>query len=42
MQLATYAASMQEIGRQLEAAFGPIRLIMSETSRLPVSAGVEG
>jgi hypothetical protein len=42
MQLATYAASMQEIRRQLEAAFGPIRLIMSETSRLPVSAGVEG
>jgi hypothetical protein len=40
-QLATYSASMREIGRQLSDVFGPIRLIISETSRVPVSASAE-
>jgi hypothetical protein len=36
-QLATYSRSIREIERQLKEVFGPIRLIISETSRLPVS-----
>ncbi len=40
-QLATYAPSMREIRRQLKETFGPIRLIISETSRVPVSTSVE-
>jgi hypothetical protein len=40
-QLATYASSMAEIRRQLEEALGPVRVIISETSRLPLSAAVE-
>lgn len=40
-QLATYSASMREICFQLEKAFGDIRFIVSETSRIPVSASLE-
>lgn len=40
-QLATYASSMVEVRRRLEEAFGPVRVIVSETSRLPLSASAE-
>lgn len=40
-QLASYAASMGLIRRHLEEAFGPVRIIVSETSRLPLSASAE-
>lgn len=36
-QLATYANSMDEIRRQLDRTFGPVRMIVSETSRVPLS-----
>jgi hypothetical protein len=36
-QMATYAASMREIARKLQDTFGPIRLIIAETSRVPVT-----
>jgi hypothetical protein len=41
-QLATYPAVTREVRRQLENAFGPLRLIVSETSRVPLSAVGEG
>lgn len=40
-QLATYTPTMGEIRRQLEEAFGPVRVIVSETSRLPLAADAE-
>lgn len=40
-QMATYASSMREIARQLRDAFGPVRLIIAETSRLPVATAAE-
>lgn len=40
-QLATYARSMAEIDRRLTEYFGPVRVIISETSRLPVSSARE-
>jgi hypothetical protein len=36
-QLATYAHAMDEIRRQLDRTFGPVRMIVSETSRVPLS-----
>lgn len=40
-QLATYRATMDFVGRQLEGAFGPGRIFVSEQSRLPFSSCVE-
>jgi hypothetical protein len=40
-QQATYAPSMREIRCRLEKAFGPVRVIVSETSRLPLSPSAD-
>ncbi len=38
LQIAVYTAAMDDIRRQITAAFGPVGVILSETSRHPFSA----